>query len=190
MKKFFILLALPLLSSCGTVFSGTQQMITVNTNVSGTKVYVNGMPGCSTPCAVELKRGMNNVIIMLKKDGYEEVTSVVASQINPISIINMSSLYSWTTDFLSGGVWRYAPDAIYVEMEKSNMTKAEYGRFIKNKEITRFVLFNFAALKRGGNEQLHSLSVLTGIDGQRLFSLLKSCQNELQAVKAVTAEII
>lgn len=189
MKKF-LFLPLMLLSACGTIFSGTQQSITVNSNITEAKVYINGMPVCSTPCAVDVKRSQSNVFIMLKKDGYENVTAVLSSQINPVSIINLSSLYSWTTDFLSNGVWRYAPDAVYVEMEKSNMTKAEYGRFIKNKEITRFVLFNFAALKRGGNEQLHSLSVLTGIDGQRLFSLLKSCQNELQAVKAVTAEII
>ena len=125
MKKF-LFLPLMLLSACGTIFSGTQQSITVNSNITEAKVYINGMPVCSTPCAVDVKRSQSNVFIMLKKDGYENVTAVLSSQINPVSIINLSSLYSWTTDFLSNGVWRYAPDAVYVEMEKTNMTKVQH----------------------------------------------------------------
>lgn len=94
MKSFFLLLGIITLSGCGTIFSGTQQNVTFNSNVPEAKVYVNGMPVCSTPCAVDLKRSQSNVIVMLKKDGYENATAVLTSQINPVSIINLSALYS------------------------------------------------------------------------------------------------
>ena len=164
MKKFQAIIALSLLSGCGTVFSGTQQNITVSSNVSGAKVYVNGMPTCSTPCAVDLKRSQSNAFIMLKKEGYQDITVPLVSQFNTISIINLSSAYSWTTDFLSGGVWKYSPDAVYVEMDKDNLTKAEIEQSQKTSRIRRFVLFNYSALKTGSKEHLTSLSALTNLN--------------------------
>lgn len=188
MKKF-LLLPLVLLSACGTIFSGTQQSITINSNISDAKVYINGMPVCSTPCAVDVKRSQSNVFIMLKKDGYENVTSVLSSQINPVSIINLSSLYSWTTDFLSNGVWRYSPDAVYIEMEKTNMTKAQRDNFEKQMKTTRFILFNFASLKKGESEHLKTLSDLTGINEKQLILLLASCTKEIDAVKIISSAV-
>lgn len=143
MKSLFLIAGIAMLSGCGTIFSGTQQNITINTNVPDAKVYVNGMPSCSTPCAVDIRRSQGNVVVMLKKKGYNDATAVLTSQINPVSIIKLSNMYSWTTDFLSNGVWRYSPDSVYVEMEKSDMTKADRDNFKKTSEIRRYVLFNF-----------------------------------------------
>lgn len=89
---------------------------------------VDGLSGFSLRfrlCAVDLKRTSGNVIIMLKKEGYQDAIVPLTSQFNPVSIINLSSVYSRTTDFLSGGVWKYSPDAVYVEMDRKDMTKAE-----------------------------------------------------------------
>ena len=94
MKSLLLFLGILTLSGCGTIFSGTQQNITVNANVPKAKVYVNGMPMCSTPCAIDLKRSQSNTVIVLKKSGYEDATAVLTSQINPVSIINLSALYS------------------------------------------------------------------------------------------------
>lgn len=185
MKKIQAVVVLFLLSGCGTVFSGTQQNVTVNTNAPEAKVYVNGMPMCSTPCAVDLKRTSGNVIIILKKEGYQNTIVPLTSQFNPVSIINLSSIYSWTTDFLSGGVWRYSPDAVYVEMDKKDMTKAETEQVRKISQIRRFVLFNYPALKSGHKEHLTSLSVLTGLKTDRLSDLIKSASNEIDAVNKI-----
>ena len=65
MKKYLISACFLLLSGCGTVFSGTNQTVTVNTNVERAKVYVNGMPACSTPCAVDLNRSNVNTTLIL-----------------------------------------------------------------------------------------------------------------------------
>lgn len=185
MKKFQAVITFFLLSGCGTVFSGTQQNVTVNTNVREAKV--NGMPMCSTPCAVDLKRSQGNIILILKKDGYQDATVVLTSQFNPISIINLSAVYSWTTDFLSGGVWKYSPDAVYVEMEKKNMTKAETEKSRKTSEIRRFVLFNYPALKNGNNEHIVSLSVLTGLKSDRLNTLIKNASDEIDAIDKIVS---
>ncbi len=185
MKKFQAVIALFLLSGCGTVFSGTQQTVTVNTNVPEAKVYVNGMPMCSTPCAVDLNRSNTNINIILKKDGYNDTVFVLKSQWNPITIINLSAVYSWTTDFVSGGVWKYSPDAVYVEMDKKDMTKAETEKSRKTSQIRRFVLFNYSALKSGNEEHLTSLSVLTGLKTDRLNDLIKSASNEIDAADKI-----
>lgn len=187
MKQFLIFSAVLFLSGCGTVFSGTNQTVTVNANVERAKVYVNGMPACSTPCAVDLNRSNINTTLILKKDGYEESVFVLKSQFNPIALINLTMVYSWTTDFISGGVWRYSPDSLYVEMEKSNMTQAERGQFKKTSEVSRFILFNFYALKSGSAEHLHSLAKLSGLNEKRLKHLLLSCFNEIDAVRQITA---
>lgn len=185
MKKYLIFAWSLLLSGCGTIFSGTQQSVTINSNVQEAKVYVNGMPSCTTPCAVNLKRASSNAFIILKKEGYLDVTAPLVSEINPISIINLSNLYSWTTDYLSGGVWRYSPDAVYVEMEKKQMTQAERGRFKKASQIRRFVLFNFHSLKTGSLEHLHSLSGLTGLNEKQISEVLRPCNNEIEAVNRI-----
>ena len=189
MKKFQAIIVLSLLSGCGTVFSGTQQNITVGSNVSGAKVYVNGMPMCSTPCAVDLKRSQSNVFIMLKKEGYQDITVPLVSQFNTISFINLSGIYSWTTDFLSGGVWKYSPDAVYVEMDKENMTKAEKEQSQKISQIRRFVLFNYSALKTSSNEHLTSLSALTNLEKDTLKDLLKNAANEIEAVNRIVSNV-
>ena len=185
MKKFQAVIALLLLSGCGTVFSGTQQNVTVNTNVPEAKVYVNGMPMCSTPCAVDLKRTSGNVIIILKKESYQDATVPLTSQFNPVSIINLSSIYSWTTDFVSGGVWKYSPDAVYVEMDKKDMTKAETEQSQKISRIRRFVLFNYSSLKTGNKEHLTALSALTGLQTDCLSDLVKSASNEIDAADKI-----
>lgn len=64
MKKFLIFSAVLFLSGCGTVFSGTNQTVTVNANVERAKVYVNGMPACSTSCAVDLNRSNINTTLI------------------------------------------------------------------------------------------------------------------------------
>lgn len=185
MKKYLISAYILLLSSCGTLFSGTQQAVTINTNVPEAKVYVNGMPSCTTPCAVNLKRTSNNVFVILKKDGCIDVTAPLTSEINPISIINLSNPYSWTTDYLTGGVWRYSPDSVYLEMEKKKMTKAEADHFKQSSQIRRFVLFNFHSLKTGSLEHLHSLSGLTGLNEKQISEVLRPCNNEIEAVNRI-----
>ena len=187
MKKFQAVIALLLLSGCGTVFSGTQQNVTVNTNVPEAKVYVDGMPMCSTPCAVDLNRRNSNVNIILKKDGYNDTVFVLKSQWNPITLVNLTFVESWTTDFVSGGVWKYSPDAVYVEMDKKDMTKAETEQSRKTSQIRRFVLFNYPALKIGDKEHLTSLSALTGLETKRLSDLIKSASDEIDACDRIVS---
>lgn len=154
---------------------------------------VDGLSGFSLRfrlCAVDLKRTSGNVIIMLKKEGYQDAIVPLTSQFNPVSIINLSSVYSWTTDFLSGGVWKYSPDAVYVEMDRKDMTKAETEQARKISQIRRFVLFNYAALKSGHQEHLASLSVLTGLKTERLGDLIKNASDEIAAADKIVLTVV
>lgn len=189
MKKFLISCGILFLSGCGTVFSGTNQTVSVNSNVPEAKVYVNGMPNCSTPCVIDLNRSNTNTTLILKKEGYEDFVFILKSQFNPTSLINLTMVYSWTTDFISGGVWRYAPDAVYVEMEKKKITVSEKLHSRKKAQIKRFVLFNFDALKSGSLEHLRALAELSGLNESKIKKIVVACENALIAAEKTASAV-
>ena len=52
MNKKYIL---PILSGCGTIFSGSTQDISFDSNVKGVEIYVSGIKACKTPCVYPTK---------------------------------------------------------------------------------------------------------------------------------------
>ena len=54
MKKIVLFGAL-LLSACGTVFNGTDQDISFDSNLKGVTIFVDGMQICKTPCVYPLE---------------------------------------------------------------------------------------------------------------------------------------
>ena len=69
MKKTVLFGAL-LLSACGTVFNGTEQDISFDSNLKGVTIFVDGMQICKTPCVYPLERKSGSVVVVAKKKGY------------------------------------------------------------------------------------------------------------------------
>jgi hypothetical protein len=119
MKKSLLILvsaAALFLSGCATIISGTNQTLTFNSDVEGVLVYVDGAAIGKTPVSVSFKK--NKVqSVMFKKDGYETVTREITKSYDPVALLSIFWDYS-TTDVLTGAVFEYSPNAIYVEMPK------------------------------------------------------------------------
>lgn len=185
MRKFY-LLPLFFVAACGTIFSGTSQDINFDSNVKGVSVYIDGAFVCKTPCIYSVSRASGSIAVTGKKDGYEDVGMSIKSKLNPTAFTNLSSVYSWTTDLLSGGAWKYSRDGVYFDMEKEKMTKAERV----DVAIRRFALFSYGELKAeaaGKNgEYMAALSELSGKNQSELSSIINETFGEVALAHKLT----
>lgn len=184
MKKTLILTTTLALAACGTIFNGTTQKIAFNTSVPNTKIYIDGLETCTAPCSTEIDRTSDSIQIVAKHKGYEDKTIILRSTINRTSYWNLVGIYSWSTDALSGGVWEYRNDNIYIQMEPKGMSAAQQKLFEKETAAKRFALYNFDELKietaagRNG-EYTQALSNLSGYEANRIASLIQKSDTEL-----------
>lgn len=189
MKKILLLPVL-FLVGCGTVFSGTTQDISINSNVDNVSVYINGGFVCKTPCIYPLDRESGSVSIVGKKEGYEDVGMALKSKMNPVAWGNLIFVYSWTTDLIDGAAWKYKQNGVYLNLEKKNMKRAELLKFRKDSEIRRFTLFNFDELqleasKKEAGEYMTALSHLTGIREQTLMKKIEKSDKEVDLAESL-----
>ena len=210
MKKLVLGLSLLLgVSACGTLFNGGSQDIQFDSNVKGTQIYVNGLKACRTPCLYTIDRSPTTVTITAKKEGYEEQYSVLKSELSKKSLINLSSLVAWFTDFVSGGMWQYNRNSVYIEMvreqgsygsgyQQYNQPKTQqyyYDRYSKNDETgaktRRFSLYNYGELKSEASlnksgEYIKVLSELTDKKEPELIKIINNSTNEVNLAHTLT----
>ncbi len=127
---------------------------------------------------------------MGKKAGYEDVVIPLKSKINPVAWGNITFVYSWTTDVVSGGAWKYTRDGVYLNMEKKNMQKAEMEKFRLDSKIRHFTLMNYNQLQleaasRNNGQYTASLSKLSGIPSAKIQQALLSSPREVAAVEKI-----
>lgn len=118
------LAALP--TGCATIVSGTSQAISIDSNVAGASVSIGGNSVGITPYSGKIKR-QRKALAMVSADGYVAQTVELTTSFNPVAILSVFWDYS-TTDFLTGAVWEYAPDAYYVELRKKDADEASFRR--------------------------------------------------------------
>lgn len=117
MKKIILTIPLVLtLTSCGLIFTGTTDTITVTSNPSGAEVFVNNEKVGNAPLIYELSKSKNDKMLRVKLNNQEEVRRL-KSTFNTISILNLIGIIEWTIDIVSGGMWTYEPDSVHVEFE-------------------------------------------------------------------------
>ncbi len=192
MKKIFLILPI-LLSACGTIFNGTTQTMTFDSNVKDVKIYVNNQLICSqTPCTIDVDRESSTMIVTAKKEGYKDGLVNVKSKINGTTWFNILFSYGFTTDFAMGGMWKYTQDGVYINMEPENMQQAEAKQFRKDSKIRAFSLYNFkdlqleAATHKKG-EYTKALAELTNLNPDDLHSLIAASQTEVALAHRLTA---
>ena len=113
-SRLFISVSLGLLASCATIISGTTQAVSIDSNVSGASVIIDGSNVGRTPFSGKIKR-QRETIAMVRKEGYVAQSFTMSSSFNPVAILSILWDYS-TTDFLTGAVWEYSPSQYYIEL--------------------------------------------------------------------------
>jgi hypothetical protein len=120
--KISILLmgAVFLFSSCATLFTGTKDRISFNSNPSGATIYIDGVEQCETPCTLNVTRSINDTDLEFKLDGYETRLITLSKEFNVVSIINLGNLLGWGIDAISGAVMKYDRKTYDIKLDSKN----------------------------------------------------------------------
>lgn len=183
MKKFLLSAGILALAACGTLFSGTTQEVTFDSNVSGTKVYIDGMEICNTPCKTTIDRSGDAIQLVAKKKGYNDRVMTLRSTVNRTAFFNITFWPSWLTDAVSGGVWEYKNNQVYLQMEPKGLSAAEQKAFDKESKAKYFALMNydelmFEAAAGRESEYLQALAALSGHEQKFLTQALLESSGE------------
>ncbi len=122
MKFSFLVLSSMMLvfASCSSVVNGKKQMVSIDSNVKGAEVNVNGEIVGKTPFSGKIERG-SDTMVTIKKEGYNIKTIMLNDEVAPAFWANGLFLYGWsfssTTDYATGAMYKYSPATYNVELE-------------------------------------------------------------------------
>ena len=189
--KNFILPILLALSACGTIFNGSSQDISFDSNQQGVQIYINGMKACKTPCVYPLDRQTGSFVINAKKPGFEEQQQIIKSQLSSIAILNLTFWPSWLTDVATGGMWQYNRNGIYIDMEKTSTNHAQLLQIKKDIATRRFSLLNYNELKieaasNKSGEYIKSLATISNKPENELLSIIRQTSGEVNLAHTLT----
>lgn len=104
---FAVLLTATLLTGCATIFTGTKDRITFNSEPPGAMVYIDGIEQGVTPLTIKINRSINDKDVEFKLDGYETRLITLSKSFNVVSAINLGNLFGWAIDAITGSVMKY-----------------------------------------------------------------------------------
>jgi hypothetical protein len=132
-------------SSCATLFTGTKDTIRFNSTPSGATVYIDGVEQCKTPCTLLMKRSLNNTDVEFKLDGYETRIITLSKEFNVVSVLNLTNLFGWAIDGVTGAVMQYDKKAYDITLEgkrTSQINPQKINIDTKNNKVELFVVQN------------------------------------------------
>jgi len=103
---FLVIGSAVLLSACATIFTGTSEPLTFNSEMSPVKVFIDGQYKGDTPLTLEPNRVVSSLrpVVRFEKDGYTPQEIPLEKSSNWIAISDITRLP------LSGGVdWLTGP---------------------------------------------------------------------------------
>lgn len=107
-------------SSCSTVVNGSKQLVSIDSNVKGAEVNVDGHIVGKTPFNGKIERG-SDTMVTIKKEGYNIKTIILSQEVAPAFWANGLFLYGFpfssTTDYVSSAMYKYSPATYNVELE-------------------------------------------------------------------------
>ena len=102
-------------SSCATLISGTKQRVSVKTEPSGSKVFVDGKDqNVITPCEIKIKR-KKQAYLTFQKDGFENGQKIIDGQFNPVVLGNilLGGVIGAIVDYSSGAWFKYVNEILF-----------------------------------------------------------------------------
>ncbi len=124
--KAILLLTLSVsISGCATLFTGTTDIISLNSNPAGAIVYKDGLELCRTPCRIPVKRSLNTTEIEFKLDGYENRIFTLDKEFNVVSVVNLGCLFGWAIDAATGSLMKYSRRSYDLEMKMRTLSLSD-----------------------------------------------------------------
>ena len=106
------------LAGCATVFKGSDQAISFNSEPEGAQVVIDGIPMGMTPTSLSLKKNKFKTVLF-KKDGFHTQSMALGTNYDAIALLNVF-WDSSTTDLITGNAYEYAPNSYFVKLREDD----------------------------------------------------------------------
>ncbi|MGZ3790560.1 MAG: PEGA domain-containing protein [Bacteriovorax sp.] len=114
------LLVLLTLASCSSIIKGKSQLVSIDSNVKGADVIINGKTIGQTPFTGPIERDSSSTITV-KKEGYTSKTITPTTEVEPVfwgNILCGGGVGS-STDLSTGAMYKYAPSTFQIDLAKA-----------------------------------------------------------------------
>lgn len=143
-------LAIGSLFGCATIIRGPTQTITINSNVSGAIAFINGESIGPLPVVYRATKRREGLTLQVEAPGHIPIQRKISSKLDVIFFGNfiLGGFIGSTTDLVSGAMWEYSPDNIYVNLMRANLMLDEQKNQQKMAAVRYLVLMNHDVLAR------------------------------------------
>ncbi len=191
-RMVLLSLVLVLFVGCASIIKGSKQLVTINCNVEGASIFLDGVKIGVTPFVGEIKKGKK--LLMIKKEGYKPYSSALSSNLEGMfwgNIIIGGTLGS-ITDFATGAAYAYAPASYQVELIADGSSLKEFEKILNLKKFAMIYISNISAdLSKGEGPYLNSLVQLAQLDGNNnSIELVKNILIESEGDKVVFGKLM
>lgn len=113
-----VVLAGALVSGCASIIKGTTQTVSINSNVRGGTVIVNGKQVGTTPYNGPIER-KSGTTVTVSKEGYITKTITLTTEIESVfwGNIIIGGVVGSTTDLATGAMYYYAPATLQIDLD-------------------------------------------------------------------------
>lgn len=155
------------LAGCATLFGGgSHQKLTFDSAPEGASVFMNGQQLGVTPLTVDVPRD-KGVVFSFKKDGYNTVSMVADTHMNPWvwGDVAATSLLSTTVDTLTNSSVKYSEDRYFATLTQVGANQDAAAR---RNQVSSYIVTNYAAI---GAELSAPLSSKASSQGEHIVAL-------------------
>lgn len=110
------------LQGCSSIINGTTQQVSVNSNVQGAEVFIDGVTLGTTPLINARIKRKDSSFLVVKKEGYKDYQQTLQTRFDNWFWGNLiiGGVVGSTTDLVSGTTHLLDPNTLYIQLEAVN----------------------------------------------------------------------
>jgi hypothetical protein len=157
-----VLITLGLIQGCSSVINGQTQKISINSNVQGAEVTIDGVNVGRTPLINARIKRKDTSYLIVKKEGYRDYQQTLQTKLDPWfwGNIIIGGVLGSTTDTVAGTTHLLDPDTLFIQLEPSTGSSLQISK-PEDQELRTYVLNTYSQLmkdiKNGKGDYLKSL---------------------------------
>lgn len=159
------------LAGCATLFTGTSDTLSFQSNVPGVRLSIDGRYEGELPLTLPMSRnfmGGQQFVARFEKAGYQTQEFRLSREFNAVAILDVTSiLTSGGIDVLTGALLKFSPTDYHVQMLPEGAAASDPAAR-RSIDLWGFALVNSRGLQRdvaaGGGERLAALAALAAPD--------------------------
>ena len=119
MNKLIVAIICTLLcSSCATIFCGSKQQVTFDSNIKeSATLTIDGVKhkNITFPYTTKVKRGFNETVVKAEAHNYQTETLIINKEFNAVAVLNLCNILTWGIDAATGAITK--PEFRFYEIE-------------------------------------------------------------------------